>query len=149
MTIFGTTKTESLVKVAKHMKVKKEVLIAAILGLIIGIPQGMRDLPNMPSNLSNPEGLLPAIGFGGISGLLLGMHLLSRANPNLAKTATFTFFSVGPLSIGLTTIARHYDGNLIGSINLVAAFFTSIGFSMFIAGAVSFVFSRSSGKDKD
>ena len=81
--------------------------------------------------------------FGFLVGLLLGMHLMSRANPEAKKHGGFAFFMVGTLAIGVPTIVRHYNGDLLQSINMPAAFFISIGSAMILGGLLSSIASKS------
>ena len=124
------------------MKVSKEVIIGTIAGLVMGIPQGLRDIPNLSNNLNSPDKWGGIAGFGFVAGLFLGMHLLSRANSEPKKHALFAFFMVGTLSIGIPTIIRHFNGALLQSINMPAAFFTSIGLAMVVGGVLSGIASK-------
>lgn len=124
------------------MKLTKEILIGALAGLILGIPQGLKDLPNISDTPNSTDTLIGIGGFGFFGGFFIGMHLLSRANPEPKKHAAFAFFAVGALSIGIPTIVRHYNGNLLQSINMPATFFTSIGLAMVIGGILSGIVSK-------
>ena len=124
------------------MKLSKEVIIGIFAGLVLGIPQGMRDFPMLNDNLNTPEKLGGIVALGFIAGLFIGMHLLSRANPEPKKHGGFAFFMVSALSIGIPTIVRHYNVDLSQSINMPAAFFTSIGLAMILGGLLSGIASK-------
>jgi len=124
------------------MKVSKEVIIGTIVGLVMGIPQGLRDIPNLSDNLNSPDKWGGIAGFGFVGGFFIGMHLLSRANSEPKKHAVYAFFMVGTLSIGIPTIVRHYNGDLLQSVNAPAAFFVSIGLAMILGGLLSGIASK-------
>jgi len=116
----------------------KEIIFTSIAGFIIGLPQGLKDLdfPVLQST-KLPKDTILIIGiFGLISGLAFGMQFLSKASRNYSQGAYF-FFLVGTLSIGIPTVIRNFDGNLLHSLNISGLFFTSIGFAMILGGLLS------------
>ena len=124
------------------MKLSKEVLIGIALGVFIGLPQGLRDLPNFTAMPKSPDVLAGVAGLGCVFGFFLGMHLLSRANPEPKKHGAYAGLLVGSLCIGIPTIMRHFNGNLLQSINMVAALFTALGLAMVIGGMLSGIASK-------
>ena len=124
-----------------QMKLSREIYIGAIIGLVIGLPQGLRDLPSFSAPVSS-ENLSTLIIIGCITGFFLGMHLFSRANTNPKKHAIFAFLFVSAWSIGLPTVIRHYNGNIFESINILAALFISLGVSMIAGGILSGIASK-------
>jgi F0F1-type ATP synthase assembly protein I len=101
------------------MKLSKEVLVGIVFGVFIGLPQGLRDLPGFTAMPMSPDVLAVAAGLGCVFGFFLGMHLLSRANSDPKKHGAFAGILVGWLCIGIPPIMRHFNGNLIQSINMV------------------------------
>jgi len=97
----------------KFMSTIKEIFIGIIAGLIIGLPQGMRDLPKMVSNDLPQDTILLITCLGGIGGLLLGMKFLSRGDPKEYSLIGYFSFLIGSLSIGIPTVIRHFNGNLM------------------------------------
>jgi len=124
------------------MKIIKEIVVGVVAGLIIGLPQGMRDLPmTMADNLPRDTVLIIAV-FGAVGGLAFGMKFLSRANRKEYSIGGYVFFLVGSLSIGIPTIIRHYNGSFIQDLTMPGLFFTSIGFAMILGGGLSHAFSK-------
>ena len=86
--------------------------------------------------------IMQMAGIGGLFGVLIGIHFISRANPKSNKLAGYVFFLVMILSIGITTLFRHFNGILIDSLNVVSALFISVGLAMLVGGMLSAVFSK-------
>ena len=120
----------------------KEVLIGIGVGILIGLPQGFSDLPNFPEPPIVPDTLYLIAGFGFIGGFLIGVHLLSRANPSPRRHVAYAFLLAFTFSIGIPNIVRHFNGHLIESTSMSAAFFVSIGLAMLIGGMLSGIASR-------
>lgn len=132
----------ALCVISPNMKISKEILIGIALGVFIGLPQGLRDLPQSESFPKSEEIMAGVAGIGCIFGFFLGMHLLSRANPDPKKHGAYAGFVVGSLCIGVPTIIRHFDGSLLQSINIVAALFTALGVAMIFGGVLGGIASK-------
>ncbi len=130
----------------KKMKPIQVIAISALAGLVIGLPQGMNDLPKISATIGGPEKWGNIAIIGAIFGFFIGMQLLRKVQSESSNYAGFTFFLVGALSIGLPTIIRHYNGNILYSINFPAAFFTSISFAMVMGGFLSILVNKAHNK---
>lgn len=131
------------------MKPINKIVIGIIVGLIVGLPKGMRDLPRMiADDLPQDTFLLIAV-LGGIGGLLFGMKLLSRADRKAYSVGMYFFLLISSFSIGIPTVLRHYDSDLVKDLTIAGLFFSSIGFAMILGGVISYVFSKKNNKYKD
>jgi len=120
----------------------KESAIGIALGLILGLPQGMSDNP-MLSKINLPIETLLVIGiFGLFSGYALAFSLLRESKNSEYSIGGYFCFMVGSLSIGFPNFVRHYSGNLTDSLTITGLFFSAIGLSMLISGALNYVYSK-------
>lgn len=111
------------------------------MGLIIGLPQGLQDLPSMANSM--PKETIQIIGgFGAIAGFMFGIMLLSRANKKDYSVGSFCFFCVGSLSIGIPNVIRHYENTIIEDITMPGLFFSSVGLAMLLGGLLGHFFGK-------
>lgn len=120
----------------------RDLIIGAFAGLVLGLPQGLRDLPQFNQVLSSSDLWLGYSVAGAFAGFFAGAHLISRANPSIRKRTLFSLLMVGSLSVGIPTIVRHYNGIVLQSLTLPGILFTSIGIAMFVGAGVSYKFSK-------
>jgi hypothetical protein len=117
----------------------KDMLFGVIAGLVVGLPQGMRDIPSL-SKTGLPLETIQTIGaFGTVGGFVLGYMYSVKSPDKKIPISGYSLLLVGTLSIGIPTMALHFNGEILSSLTMPGLFFTAIGLSMIIGGAVWYV----------
>lgn len=127
----------------------RDLITGAFAGLVLGLPQGLRDLPQFTQTLGSTEEWGAYVVLGAFMGFFAGVHLYSRANPSLKKRTMFSLLMVGSFSIGIPTVLRHFNGELFSSFTLPGALFTSLGIAMLLGASVSHQFSKTIKREFD
>ena len=121
---------------------KKELAIAIALGLLIGLPQGFSNIPQLDRSGLPLETLQTIGGFGLIGGIIFGLLFTGRKGSKHYNPRGYVFFLVMASSIGASKVAKSYNGNLFHDITMPGLFFTSISLGMLTGGALVYLFKK-------
>ena len=121
---------------------KKELAVSIGLGLLIGLPQGFSNIPQLDRSGLPLETLQITGGFGLFGGIIFGLLFMGRKDSEHYNPRGYLFFLVMASSIGVPKVAESYSGNLIHDITMPGLFFTSISLGMLSGGALVFLFKK-------
>ncbi|MDP5031077.1 MAG: hypothetical protein NWQ54_17995 [Paraglaciecola sp.] len=124
------------------MNVNKDLIIGAFTGLVLGLPQGLREIPLLSQALTSSETWPMYTAIGVLLGFFVGVHLISRANPEPKKRAAFACAVVIAISIGFLPFIRSWIAQNLDELSIQVPIFIGLAIAMMIGGAVSHWFSK-------
>jgi len=121
---------------------KKDIAIAVRLGLLIGLPQGFSNIPQLQKSNLPLETLQMIGGFGFLGGLVFGLKFLARKASEDYSVRGYVFFLVFGLSIGIPQTFKSYHGNLVQDLTMPSLFFTSFCLGLIGGAMLTYFFKK-------
>jgi len=118
----------------------KKIFVGSIIGLAIGLPQGINAVPMLNNPIIPVETILIITIFGLVAGAFMGFSMINdRISPRFFLGKYFDLYAcflVGTLCIGLPIFIQNgvteWQSNLLFS----GYFFTSAGIGLLIGGLI-------------
>jgi hypothetical protein len=120
----------------------KDLVIGAFTGLVLSVPLGLKELPVLSQAVTAFDmwGVYSAISF--LLGFFVGVHLISRANPDAKKRGAFSCILVVALSIGFIPFIRALFISNLDNLSIQVPIFMALALAMLLGGTISYWFSK-------
>jgi hypothetical protein len=129
-------------KAPHWMNVNKDLIIGAFTGLLLGLPQGLKEIPLLSQGIGSSDMWTMYTGISVLFGFFVGVHFISRANPKPKKRAAFACILVIALSFGFLPFFRVWFTQGIENLSIQVPIFMALAMAMMLGGAVSHWFSK-------
>ena len=126
------------------MDSKITIVIFSILGGLLGYSFSSPTFPIAQTIISDKTIIVSITFVGGLVGLILGVHLTSKANQEDDQFGIYAFYLCLSLGISIPTYINDYNGFVFQSVTVVSAFFGSVTFFLLLGWALSALYSKSS-----
>ena len=129
-------------KAPHWMDKNKDLVIGAFTGLVLSVPLGVKEIPMLSLSLANVDMWGIYTGLSVLLGFFLGVHFISRANPDPKKRGVYACLLVVALSLGFLPFFRVLFSQSLDDLSIQVPIFMALAMSMMLGGAISHWFSK-------